>query len=60
MYDKVKQWFEARFNREFNPETDCYAQEWLDRFNTGHPENYMDGESLRIYEQLQRSGQKHE
>lgn len=26
-----------------------YFEEWADRFNSGHPETYMDKDSLRIY-----------
>lgn len=52
IYDKAKEFFERRFKRQFNPEEDYYAQEWLDRFNTGSPENYMDGQSKEVYKQL--------
>ncbi len=38
----------ARFPNESNRIT-SYFEEWADRFNSGHPENYMDGESLNIY-----------
>ena len=43
----VKKWFDKRFeNRTHDP---SYFQDWIDRFETGHPWTYMDSPSLHIY-----------
>ena len=47
MKDIMNEFFHRRFGE--NQPHDSYYYEWVDRFNTGHPENYMDFESLRIY-----------
>lgn len=49
----IKKWFEKRFNRK--PETDKrYFEEWVNRFKTGHPETFMDSESLKIWKELKK------
>ena len=45
------------FMKRFPNESDnihSYCNEWLDRFNSGHPENYMDNKSLKIFNELQK------
>lgn len=45
--------FIKRFNRK--PEEDrAYFEEWVERFKTGHPENSMDSESLKIWEDIKK------
>jgi len=34
-------------------EIECgYFGEWIERFMSGHPENYMDEESLKLWKEL--------
>ncbi len=43
------------FMERFPNESDnihSYCNEWIDRFMTNHPETYMDGHSLSIYNRL--------
>jgi hypothetical protein len=54
IYKKVKdlERFVKFFSKRFPDEDDrvlSYVSEWADRFNTGHPENYMDTKSKCIY-----------
>jgi len=49
IYEKAKKFFEKRFERPFNPEVDYYASEWLERFEKGYPEIWMDSKSKDIY-----------
>ena len=47
--------FVAFLSKRFPNESDridSYFGEWADRFNSGSPESYMDGESLAIYKEL--------
>jgi hypothetical protein len=49
----IKDWFKRRFNKE--PENDLiYFEEWVLRFNTGNPKNFMDNQSLKIYEEMKK------
>lgn len=49
----ARQFFEKRFERK--PEEDkAYFDEWENRFLTGHPETYMDFESLQVYLEILR------
>lgn len=44
--------FVAFLNKRFPNENDSitsYFSEWADRFNSGHPTDYMDEDSLKIY-----------
>lgn len=52
VYERTEKFFEKRFGRKFNPDKDPYAMEWLERFQSGHPDTYMDGNSLEVYRQL--------
>lgn len=46
----VRRWFETRFaKRDFDG---SYFQEWIERFETGHPWTYMDQESRQIYHKI--------
>ena len=50
-FDLVCKWFELRFHKQ--PITDYnYFCEWVGRFESGHPETWMDSESLRVYNKL--------
>jgi hypothetical protein len=48
-----RRFFIARF--DILPEHDKgYYNEWEKRFNTGHPQSYMDSISLKVYKNLQK------
>ena len=40
------EFMKRRFPQEHS---EAYAGEWVDRFNTGRPENYMDRHSKEVY-----------
>ena len=47
--------FIAFLSKRFPDESDnikSYFREWATRFNSGHPENYMDMESLKVYREV--------
>lgn len=47
----AKEFFEKRFGRK--PEQDEeYFEEWAKRFNLGHPEIFMDSESISVYRKM--------
>ena len=48
---KVTRFFELRFpDKRISFEMKCgYFWEWVERFDTGHPEKYMDSDSLEAY-----------
>jgi len=50
----VKEFFKLRFpNKDIEFEKRCgYFYEWVERFNSGKPENYMDKESLKVFEEM--------
>jgi len=53
--DDVLNVFVEFFSRRFPNEDDritSYVAEWADRFKSGHPENYMDGQSKAIYDEV--------
>ena len=41
-----------RFPNE-NDKIKSYFSEWADRFNSGSPDRYMDGRSLKIYRKVE-------
>ena len=51
---KALKFFKARFpDKDIEFEIQCgYFGEWIERFETGNPEIYMDYESLRIWEKI--------
>jgi len=54
-YEKVvTEFFKRRFpEKNIKFEKECgYFQEWVDKFKTGHPEQWMDSESIEIYNQM--------
>jgi hypothetical protein len=54
--NRCRDFYEKRFNHKFNPITDCYANEWLERFLRGYPDRYMDSHSLEVYLNLIKEG----
>lgn len=44
------------FNRN-KPIINPYFLEWCERFATGHPENYMDNESRKVFEDVLEENQ---
>jgi len=56
--EKADTFFRARFSHNFDSEGNLYPyakyyyQEWIDRFNSGKPELYMDSKSLEVYNNL--------
>lgn len=50
----VEEFFKRRFpDKDIKFEKECgYFYEWVDRFNSGHPENYMDSESLKVFKEM--------
>lgn len=50
----AERFFEERFHRPAK-RTDDYFLQWLSRFRGGHPETYMDSESLEAYERVKRN-----
>lgn len=55
----VKEFFKRRFGK--TPDwlgkgiIDSYYLEWVERFERGHPEDYMDRESKRVYAILKQT-----
>jgi len=50
------EFFINRFRHDPNhPAEKRYFNEWKQRFTTGHPENYMDKQSLRTYNKLKKT-----
>jgi hypothetical protein len=46
-----QEFFIRRFEKL--PESDAdYFGEWKERFKTGHPESFMDSESLAVYKKI--------
>jgi len=56
----VEEFFKKRFpDKDIKFEKECgYFYEWVDRFNSGHPENYMDSESLNVWNEMIKAGLK--
>lgn len=52
----TEEFFSKRFpKKDLEFEKKCgYFGEWVERFKSGHPENYMDNESLRIWEEMKK------
>jgi len=48
-----------RFNKRKGEDPD-YTQEWLRRFQTGEPENWMDKTSLAVYKIIKNACQEGE
>lgn len=42
-----REFIKIRFPGKVDP---SYIEEWRERFQGGHPENYMDSESLQAYQ----------
>lgn len=58
-YEKiVTEFFKRRFpEKDLKFEKQCgYFQEWVDRFRTGNPEQWMDSESINIYQEMKGDG----
>lgn len=56
--EMAREFFEARFKRKPEQDQDYYM-EWEDRFRSGHPETWMDSESLAVYKkQLKRKSRR--
>jgi hypothetical protein len=57
---KASVFFQKRFPDKFKNmrlEIRCgYFEEWVDRFQSGHPESYMDSESLAVYDEMKKEG----
>jgi len=55
---KASVFFEKRFPDKFKNmklEIDCgYFEEWVSRFENGHPEDYMDSESLKCWNSIKK------
>lgn len=49
--DKFVRWFIARFPNESDT-FHGYCMEWIDRFNSRHPTDYMDETSRRLYDEI--------
>lgn len=50
----AREFFIHRFRRDPEHRVErAYFAEWEERFASGHPEAYMDNESLEIYRKLQ-------
>jgi len=46
----LEKWFKLRFKE--SPKDNYYFEEWVDRFNTGHIERYMDSKSKRAWKKV--------
>ena len=46
--------FKRRFpDKDIQFEKECgYFGEWVKRFETGHPENHMDNQSLKVWKEM--------
>jgi len=53
---KVVEFFEKRFpEKNISFEMKCgYFWEWVERFETGSPERFMDSESLKVYREMKK------
>jgi len=57
--ERCMEFFRRRFPHDIDKNGQIYIHamsyygEWLDRFRSGHPELWMDGQSLTIYKQMQ-------
>jgi len=52
---RVRLFFSERFQRE--PESDrFYFEEWVGRFESGHPETWMDARSIEVYNNILKRG----
>ena len=52
---KARIFLKERFKQ---PQHEGYIQEWISRFESGHPKAYMDLESERLFEKLMSSKKK--
>lgn len=52
----VIEFFKRRFpNKNITFEKECgYFWEWVDRFKTGNPERFMDGNSLQVKKDIKK------
>ena len=51
----VKDFFVKRFKKDpSSPVEKSYFSEWVHRFNSGHPEKFMDSQSLKVYKRLKK------
>jgi hypothetical protein len=50
----TEKFFKRRFpEKDIQSEIDCgYFGEWVERFKSKHPEEFMDEESLKIWEEI--------
>jgi len=57
----TEEFFKRRFpEKDIGFEKKCgYFYEWMTRFKSGNPENHMDSESLRVWEEM-KGGLKNE
>ena len=53
--EKAKVFFEERFGKS-KSKTDGYFTEWVERFETGYPENFMGEWERMIYKRLIKQG----
>lgn len=47
----VSEFFTKRFGKQPDHDRDYYEQ-WVERFDSGHPQDYMDSESMGVYIKL--------
>ena len=50
----LKLFFKKRFPKRIYPYDPQYFYEWSKRFERGHPDWYMDADSLAIYKKLKK------
>ena len=50
----TEEFFKRRFpKKDIQSEIDCgYFGEWVKRFESGHPEVFMDNESMKIWKEM--------
>ena len=58
----TKEFFKRRFpDKNIDFEKECgYFYEWVKRFESNKPENYMDNISLRIWKEMQKEKKQNE
>lgn len=47
----ARKFFEKRFGRKPS-DNEAYFNEWVDRFNSQRPEDWMDSKSIKVYEEV--------
>lgn len=55
--ETAEEFFIKRFpDRNLKFEKECgYFYEWVERFKTGHPETFMDKESLKVWGEMKKN-----